>query len=111
VARDPDCPCCSQGRFSFLDPGGSGAAGKSTLATALCGRDEIQVMPRSSEGFSISALAARLAGMGSVEQGRHTIAFSDGELGFVVFADGRAIVRGAKDEAQAVSAYSEYIGI
>ena len=36
-ARDPDCPCCGQRRFDYLD------GGEASETTSLCGRDSVQV--------------------------------------------------------------------
>lgn len=114
-ARRPDCPCCGEERFEFLDGTTSGAT------VALCGQNAIQVSPPAAAGeprVDLAALAGRLSPHGRFE---HTRFLLRGELsspraeggsayGLTVFADGRAIVRGTTKPEIARALYARFVG-
>jgi len=102
--RAPWCPACTQGRYDYAVPGAAGAP------AVLCGRDAVQVRAPRGTRIDLAALASRLAAAGSVTANEHLVRFvgSDGEL--VVFGDGRAIVKGVRDVAQARGLYAKYVG-
>jgi molybdopterin/thiamine biosynthesis adenylyltransferase len=102
--RAPWCPACTQGRYDYAVPGAAGAS------AVLCGRDAVQVRAPRGTRVDLPALAARLSAAGAVTANEHLVRFvgSDGEL--VVFADGRAIVKGVRDAAQARGLYAKYVG-
>ena len=61
IESDPDCQVCSRRNFDFLD-------GKGQLnSESLCGRQAIQVHPRSPNDVDLQALACRLESVGKVE--------------------------------------------
>jgi len=101
--REPWCPACAGGRFEYADARSGGAA-------VLCGRDAVQVRPAAPARLDLDALARRLATAGRVTANEHLVRFAvaDGEL--VVFADGRAIVKGARDVSHARALYAKYVG-
>lgn len=102
--RAPSCPACTAGRYDYLAPGaGSGS-------TVLCGRDAVQVRPPRGSSVDLPALAGRLAAVGSVSANEYLVRFSSSEADLVVFGDGRAIVRGVTDAAQARALYAKYVG-
>jgi adenylyltransferase/sulfurtransferase len=101
--RTPWCPACTAGRFDYLEPATRGAA-------VLCGRDAVQLRPPQPTQIDLRALAARLAGLGQVTANEHLVRFAAREGELVVFGDGRAIVKGVGDAAQARSLYSRYVG-
>lgn len=110
AARDPDCPCCSQRRFDYLD--NIGHAG----AAVLCGRQAVQITPRTTgQVVDLEALSARLAPHGDVKTNPHTlraaIMFQDRAIEMTVFTDGRAIVKGTSDPLIARNLYARYIGL
>jgi molybdopterin/thiamine biosynthesis adenylyltransferase len=104
VARDPACRCCGERRFDFLD------AVETSTATSLCGRNAVQLSPARACKLDLEALATRLAEAGSVAGNGFLLQFETGEHEIVVFADGRAIVRGTSDPAVARSLYARWIG-
>lgn len=103
--RKPSCPACTAGRFDFAEVGGTGSA------AVLCGRDAVQLRAPRGARVDLPALAGRLQAAGRVTSNDHLVRFfsRDGEI--VVFGDGRAIVRGVKDVAQARSLYAKYVGM
>jgi adenylyltransferase/sulfurtransferase len=102
--RAPSCPACTAGRYDYLAPGAASGG------TVLCGRDAVQVRPPRGSKVDLPALAGRLAAVGSVSANEYLVRFSSGEADLVVFGDGRAIVRGVTDAAQARALYAKYVG-
>ena len=107
MRRTPECPCCgTAGRREFLHA----AEGRTTL----CGSEAVQVWPRGTRDsmIDLKALATRLATAGSVSSSAMMVRFkpAEGTLELSLFADGRAIVKGTRDEAAARAAYARYVG-
>ena len=100
----PDCPCCSQRRFDFLD------AGSHEFSAVLCGRNAVQIAPPQPTKFDLAGFASRLGQLGYVKQNEYLVRFIAGEMEVTVFSDGRAIIKGTDDVSKARSLYSRYIG-
>lgn len=103
--RAPWCPACVEGRFDY-------AAGAGAASVTLCGRDAVQVRAPRGARLDLPALAARLRPLGEVRSNDYLVRFNVGEGGreLAVFADGRAIVKGVSDTAQARALYAKYVG-
>ena len=105
-----DCPCCALGNFPHLD----GQAGGGT--TVLCGRDAVQVRPAGRGGVDLIAMCEQLSQHGRFTCNEHLVhgvleAGGDGHgIDLVLFADGRAIFRGAQEPARARALYAQYVG-
>lgn len=102
-----DCPTCAVRRFEFLDaPRGEDAA-------RVCGSDAVQVWPTPEARVDLRALAERLSPHAAVEVGavmvRAAIRDRPG-VTLTVFADSRAIVRGAGGIEAARSLYARFVG-
>ena len=104
TGQAPSCPACTVGRFDYATGVSAGTA------TILCGRDAIQVRPPKGAQIDLSALAGRLAAIGDVAANEYLVRFSAGDARMVVFGDGRAIVQGVTDAAQARTLYAKYVG-
>jgi adenylyltransferase/sulfurtransferase len=104
TGRAPSCPACTAGRFDYAD------RLQATGSAVLCGRDAVQLRPATPGAVDLAGLAGRLAGLGSVISNPYLVRFRAPEAELVVFADGRAIVKGVSDTAQARSLYARYIG-
>lgn len=104
VNRREDCTCCERHQFENLSAHIRG------LATPLCGGRSVQINPMRPMEISLEELASRLQDLGEVRCSRHMLRFSNGSKELSIFNDGRAIVRGVKDEAEARALYSRYIG-
>lgn len=104
ATRRADCPCCGRGEYPYLD----GVV--ETLATALCGRNAVQVLPPKGLRLDLAELAQRLKALGSVEQSPLLLRTTIQEHVLTVFRDGRAVVQGTEDEAEARVLYDRYIG-
>ncbi len=100
--RAPWCPACTQGRYDYASaPAGS---------AVLCGRDAVQIRALPGARVDLPALAGRLRAVGAVTANDYLVRFRGGDADIVVFGDGRAIVKGVKDVAQARGLYAKYVG-
>ena len=99
------CPTCRAADYPWLEGRLGGRP------TPLCGRDAVQV-PSAGGGVDLAAVAARLALVGTVVANRWIVR-ADVEEGIqlAVFADGRAIVTGTREEARARAIVSRYLGV
>lgn len=108
AARRPDCPVCAKGEYEALSGDGQ------STAVSLCGRNMVQIsFPRRGEAppdLDFPTLAARLAPLGSVRWNAHTLSLSIPPHELVVFPDGRCLVKGTGDPAEARALYARYIG-
>lgn len=105
VGRRVDCPCCGKGQLDFLN------AVSPEMVTSLCGRDAIQITPAATLEVSLEELESRLSRLGEVRSTRYMLTFKSGTEEISIFRDGRAIIKGTKDEAAARSLYARYIGL
>jgi molybdopterin/thiamine biosynthesis adenylyltransferase len=104
LARE-GCPTCRGGDFPWLDGRLGGRA------TVLCGRDAVQVAAASSGGVDLAELAVRLRDLGSVTHNSWLVrAEVEPGIQLSVFADGRAIVAGTREEARARAIVARYVG-
>lgn len=108
--QETDCPTCKHRQFDYLQ----GKAGSS--ATSLCGRDAVQLLPAAGASrINLQTLQQRLQGLGETSSNefmlRARLQDSGKEFEISLFADGRAIVKGTGDIAEARGIYAKYIGI
>jgi adenylyltransferase/sulfurtransferase len=97
------CPACA-GTYEFLE------GSPKTRVTSLCGQNAVQIWTAGAVGTPLSEIRGRLSALGPVDGNEQMIRFPVGEQELVVFYDGRAIVRGTRDETLARSLYAKYIG-
>lgn len=100
----PTCLTCARRRFETLE------VEAAEFSTVMCGRNAVQVSPRSAGGINLDALAQRLEAAGEVKVNPYLLRLRAGEYELTVFSDGRAIIRGTDDVRLARSLYSRYIG-
>lgn len=104
-SKDPECPCCAQRRFQFLDRDDEDTV-------SICGKDAIQVNPRSRQRLDLNQIHSSLSthghftNLGVLVKGT----LRDEPYTLSVFHDGRAIIEGITDPALARSVYARYIG-
>jgi adenylyltransferase/sulfurtransferase len=106
VHREPDCPCCAQGHYAFLD-----AADHESHT--FCGSGTIQIWPRrSDQRLDLAALAQRLATTGTVTATPFMVRahLKEPTVELTIFSDGRALIKGTDDPSVARAAYARYIG-
>jgi len=98
------CPTCRAGDFPWLEGRLGGRP------TALCGREAVQVTPAAA-GIDLAALAERLAVAGGVTANEWIVRVRvEPGIELAVFADGRTIVSGTRDEARARGIVAKYVG-
>jgi adenylyltransferase/sulfurtransferase len=105
-ARRPDCPCCGQRRFEFLDQ-------PSTGTVSLCGRNAIQIRPPRNGKVNLTEMSHRLAAVGEVQRTDYMLKcrlHENGHIMLTLFPDGRLIVYGTTDAAKARSLAARWIG-
>jgi adenylyltransferase/sulfurtransferase len=101
---DPQCPAC-HGRFEFLE------GRRETRVTSLCGQNAVQIWNPAAGALQFDELKRRLSALGPVEGSEQMVRFAVGGQEIVVFYDGRAIIRGTRDESLAKALYAKYIGM
>jgi len=103
-AKAADCPCCAKREFPWL----AGQRGSHTAI--LCGRNAVQLSFPGREAVSLDELANKLATVGQVTQNKYLVRAAIGEHQLTVFPDGRAVIGGTEDIAEARSVYAKYVG-
>jgi adenylyltransferase/sulfurtransferase len=103
-APQPDCPTCGKRNFEFLD------AEAQEFAAVLCGRNAVQIAPPKTVKIDLEELSNKLSPLGDVKKNDYLVRFSNGGKELTVFPDGRAIIKGTDDIAEARSVYARYVG-
>jgi adenylyltransferase/sulfurtransferase len=98
------CPTCGKRDFPWLD-GRRGVA-----AVSLCGRNAVQLAPAESSKMSLEEMAAKLRRLGRVSANDFLLRFEVEKYRITVFADGRTIVGGTADPAEARAVHARYVG-
>lgn len=98
------CPTCRQGDSPWLEGRLGGRA------TPLCGRDAVQVSPPTA-GIDLADVARRLAAVAEVVSNPWMVrAEVEPGIRLSVFADGRSLVTGTREEPRARAIVSRYVG-
>ncbi len=90
------CPVCDEGRYELLE------AERGSTTTVLCGRNAVQIIPHPTQPLNLAALARRLADVGPVTVNEYLLRLDVEGSQLTIFADGRTLVKGTGDPAQAV---------
>jgi len=104
ITRRPDCPACGAGNYEYL--GGQ----RTAWTTVLCGRNAVQIVPPAEQAIALEELQQRLSRVGRVSYNGFLLSLEVEGREVVVFPNGRAIIRGTTDEAEARTLYARYIG-
>lgn len=109
VPRDANCRCCGKADYEWLD------GRRGSRAVVLCGRGAVQLTPpEGSSPIDLPAMRAKLAPLGDLTSNpflvRLRLSEANGGHEITLFADGRAIISGVDDEAQARTVWNRYIG-
>ena len=104
VLPRPDCPCCGERRFEYLE------AAVTSRTASLCGRDAVQVSPGRPVRLDLGLLAQKLARIGTVTANEYLLRLVVDGHEMTVFADGRAIIKGTDDLAVARTLYARHVG-
>lgn len=106
AAKKETCLSCGPERvYPFL------AFENQTKTAVLCGRDTVQIRPSRIEDRSLETLAVLLSKQaGEISHNAYLLSFSTDSHRMVVFKDGRVLIHGTKDIAEAKSLYYRYLG-
>ena len=103
VAREPDCPACGRRQFEFLD------APPRPRAAPVRGTRCVRVPAREGEPVPLGALVDSWRGIGEVVANKWLASLTVGERELIVFADGRALVKGTGDVSEAERLVRRYV--
>ena len=107
------CPTCRSGpntaeRFPWL------MGERGSRSAVLCGRNSVQLSLTTANGnhqtMNFNALADKLSAVGQVTRNPYLLRCAIGRYMITLFPDGRAIIGGTADIAEARSIYSKYVG-
>lgn len=104
IRGENGCATCGRREFPWLE----GRRGVS--ATTLCGRNAVQLSSANPDRVSLEDLAAKLRDVGRVTANPFLLRCEVEGYHLTVFADGRTIVGGTADPAEARAVHARYIG-
>lgn len=99
-----DCPACKRGEFAWLE------GGRGSQSAVLCGRNAVQLSPASPVELSLEEMAAKLSAVGKVTRNKYLLRLAVEKYLITLFPDGRAIVGGTDDVAEARTVFATYVG-
>lgn len=105
--RKIDCPSCGKNpQYPHLNPENQ------TKTAVLCGRDSVQIRPSEKEERDLDELSLSLSRLGGrVEQNPYLLSYiNKDQQRLVFFKDGRVLIHGTKDIAEAKNLYYSLIG-
>jgi sulfur carrier protein ThiS adenylyltransferase len=103
--RKGNCRSCGDTpTYPFLD------YANQTKTAVLCGRETVQIRPPERLERNLEDLEKVLAPHGAVARNPFLLSFKTGACRLAIFADGRVLVHGTKDIAEAKSLYHRYLG-
>ncbi|MDR4946656.1 thiazole biosynthesis adenylyltransferase ThiF [Neobacillus cucumis] len=104
--KKDDCPSCGKNRtYPFL------SFENQTKTAVLCGRDSVQIRPSTRSNRDLTAIENVLAKQGmTVQRNPYLLSFNVNPHRLVVFKDGRVLIHGTKDIAEAKALYHRYLG-
>ena len=100
VKKNRNCTCCIKNNFEYL------SGKKSSRIIKMCGNDMFQIKIKSMEKQQFDNLKNKLKKIGKILDFNYCINF-DNKI--TIFRDGRALIK-AKDEKEAKSLYSKFVG-
>lgn len=98
-----DCPACKHRQFPWL------AGQQGSQSAVLCGRNAVQLTHAGAD-VSLDDLARQLEGVGRVDRNAFLLRLQLDRYELTIFPDGRAIVAGTDDVAEARTVYAKYVG-
>lgn len=103
--KEQPCPACHLGQYDYL------STSRVSQATILCGQHSVQIKPPNPVTCDFDELSERWSKLGLVEQSPFFLRFCTSEWTLTLFPDGRAIIHGTNDVAQARTIYSRLVGM
>jgi len=103
--KKDDCTSCGKTpHYPYLDKTNS------TKTAVLCGRNTVQIRPATNTRLNLETLAERLEPYGQVSKNHYLLSLTNGEHRLVFFTDGRVLIHGTKDIAEAKKMYHQFLG-
>ena len=100
------CKACGEHKYEYLD-----GMGDAVPEQTLCGRDAVQISRVTKHKIDLDAIAARWDGVGRVQSTRFFVRlFPDDQFSLTLFRDGRTVVTGTSEIAEARMLYDRYVG-
>lgn len=99
-----DCPACTGREFPWL------AGERGSHSAVLCGRNSVQLSFPGREAVALEQLAEKLSSLGAVTRNRYLVRAAIPPYLLTIFPDGRAVIGGTEDLAEARSVYAKYVG-
>ena len=100
INKNKNCICCIKNNFEYL------TGKKSSRIIKLCGDNVYQIKSKSIDKNQFNELKNKLKKIGRVVDFGYCINFNNQ---ITIFNDGRALIK-AKDEKEAKSLYSRFVG-
>ena len=100
VNRNKNCSCCAKNNFEYLN------GKKSSRIVKMCGDSIFQIKAKSINKQQFNDLKNKLRKIGRIIDFGYCVNF---DKKMTIFNDGRALIR-AKDEKEAKSLYSKFVG-
>ncbi len=104
LRAESNCACCIQHDYAWLD------GRRGSQSAVLCGRNAVQLTHPTASPISLDELAAKWSPLGRVTRNAFLVRLAVDTYVLTVFADGRTIVGGTDDIAEARSVYARYVG-
>jgi adenylyltransferase/sulfurtransferase len=98
------CEACGRHEFPWL------SGQRASHSAVLCGRNAVQLSPPDRSELPLDALEEKLRGIGHVTRNKYLLRLSVDGFVITVFLDGRAIIFGTEDLAEAKTLYARYVG-
>lgn len=106
LSKNPNCPACSLHQYDYLKNEQHGED-----YTALCGRNAIQISPKTERDINMTDMKEKLMKVGPVEINPYLLKCKiDCTVTLVIFKNGRVVIQGTDDITKAKSLYAKYIG-
>ncbi|WP_299092548.1 thiazole biosynthesis adenylyltransferase ThiF [uncultured Metabacillus sp.] len=104
--KNKACPSCGTNPvYPYL------SAEKETKAAVLCGRDTVQLRPGTGKQISFEQISERVKPIADAFlENPFLLSMTFGSHRIVLFKDGRALIHGTKDIAEAKKIYHRYVG-
>lgn len=103
ITVDPACPLCVRGETEYL-------SSVPLRSVTLCGRNAVQLIPRSRHDLDLVAMGRSLEVFGPVQSNEFLLRCPNPPYELTLFRDGRAIVSGTEEASVARSVYSRMVG-
>ncbi len=104
VKKESCLSCGSNRTYPYL------SISNQTKTAVLCGRDTVQIRPPEPMDRDLEHLAKVLSEQGEISQNPYLLSFSISDHRLVIFKDGRVLIHGTKDVAEARTLYHRYLG-